>query len=318
MVIPARNEAGSIEQCLQSVLGQTVQNLQVIVVDGASTDDTAAVVRRYQERDARLVLLSNPDAIIPKSLNTALVAAEGIWFIRVDAHSTIPPTYVELALRHLREGKWGGVGGRKDGVGVTATGRAIAAALGSPFGVGNSVYHHGSTVRTVDHIPFGAYPTALVRDLGGWDEGLVANEDFEFDYRLTRAGHKLLFDPSLRISWRSRQSIRELFRQYRRYGRAKVAVVRLHPDSLHARHLAPPALVACLTGAGVMGRRRPLFRALVVGSYAAGLVAASVLTAPKVDGRSAQLRLPLAFAAMHLGWGVGFWEGLTRWVSGSS
>ena len=117
VVIPARNEAGSIEQCLQSVLGQTVQNLQVIVVDGASTDDTAAVVRRYQGRDARLVLLSNPDAIIPKSLNTALAAAEGTWFIRVDAHSTIPPTYVELALRHLREGRWGGVGGARMALG---------------------------------------------------------------------------------------------------------------------------------------------------------------------------------------------------------
>jgi hypothetical protein len=89
---------------------------------------------------------------------------------------------------------------------VTAAGRAISAALGSPFGVGNSLYHCGTESRIVGHIPFGSYPVALVRDLGGWDERLIANEDYEFDYRLRQQGYELLFDPSLSISWVARQS----------------------------------------------------------------------------------------------------------------
>ena len=72
----------------------------------------------------------------------------------------------------------GGVGGRKDGVGSTPAGRAIAAVMGSKFGVGNSKYHHSTEVEEVDHVPFGAYPVDVIRDLGGWDEDLVANEDF--------------------------------------------------------------------------------------------------------------------------------------------
>ncbi|MFC7659397.1 glycosyltransferase family 2 protein [Pseudonocardia benzenivorans] len=162
---------------------------------------------------------------------------------------------------------------------MTPVGRAIAAALASPFGVGGSVYHHGTERQEVDHIPFGAYPTALVRELGGWDENLVANEDFEFDHRVRLAGHKLLFDPAMTISWHSRQTIRDLFLQYRRYGRGKVAVALLHPRSMRPRHLMVPAFVAYLAGALLVALRRPSAGAALVAPYAVAVAAASARTA---------------------------------------
>jgi succinoglycan biosynthesis protein ExoA len=317
VVIPARNEERAIGPCLESVLAQDYPNLQVIVVDGASRDGTADVVGRFAARDGRVELVSNPDAIIPVSLNLALGAARGRWLVRVDAHAAIPPGYVRRAVGHLATGRWGGVGGRKDGMGSSAAGRAVAAAMGSKFGAGPSTYHHGTSERTVEHIPFGAYPTELVRALGGWDEGLVVNQDFEFDYRVRQAGHELLFDPELSIAWQSRQTIRELFSQYRRYGRGKTVVLRKHPGSLGLRHLLPPALVAWLAGAAVVGVRRPGLAAAALAPYAAALAAATALTARSVPDRGARLRLPAAFAAMHVGWGVGFWEGFLQPASKS-
>jgi glycosyltransferase involved in cell wall biosynthesis len=181
IVIPVRNEEQFIGACLRSVLDQDERNLQVIVVDGASTDATARIVVEFALADPRVQLIHNPEGIIPRSLNLALRAAHGCWFIRVDGHATIPPGYVSRVMRHLRTGEWGGVGGRKDGIGQTAAGQAIAAAMASPFGVGNSTYHYGIRLRTVEHIPFGAYPTALLRQIGGWDERLRVNQDFEVD-----------------------------------------------------------------------------------------------------------------------------------------
>src|SRR5918992_1622344 len=122
VVIPARNEEDFIGRCLDSILAQTERNLQVIVVDGASTDRTAGVVRDYMARDDRVELQVNPEAITPKSLNVGLEATRGRWFVRVDAHATVPPDYVKRTVHHLETGGWGGVGGRKDGVGVTGTG----------------------------------------------------------------------------------------------------------------------------------------------------------------------------------------------------
>lgn len=313
VVVPARDEEAFIGCCLDSILRQTHRRLQVIVVDGASADRTRRVVADYADLDPRVELLDNPRAIVPVSLNLALAAARGRWLVRVDAHATVPEDYVATAVAHLRTGRWGGVGGRKDGVGRTPAGRAVAAAMASPFGVGGSAYHYAVEPRVVDHVPFGAYPVELVRRLGGWDARLAVNQDFELDHRLREAGHELLLDPAMAIAWHCRQSVGALFRQYHRYGQGKVAVARLRPASVRLRHLAAPALVASwglALIAVLLGRRRAA--AALVGAYAVPLAGASVWTARTLPGVRAKLHLPAAFAAMHVGWGLGFWRGAVR------
>ncbi len=313
VIVPARNEEGFIGACLDSVLAQEDSTLEVLVVDGGSVDRTPELVREYAARDPRVQLLKNPDRTIPKALNLALRSARGTYLVRVDAHSTIPSDYVARVVEHLKTGEWGGVGGRKDAVGATAAGKATAVALGSRFGVGNSRYHHATRPQLVDHVPFGAYPTHLVRQLGGWDERLTANEDYEFDYRVRRTGRPLLLDPRVRIAWRCRESVGDLFRQYRRYGRGKAEVLSLHLASPSPRHLAAPGLVASWVTAAALLTRRPRLAVLVVSPYLAALAAATVATSRRLPDRRARWYLPLAFLAMHTGWGVGFWEGALAW-----
>lgn len=310
VVIPARNEAGSIAAVLDTVSGQTHEHLQVIVVDGMSEDDTAAIVREVARRDPRVELLENPDRVIPAAMNLGLAHARGRWLVRVDAHCRVPEDYVEQLVAHLRTGRWGGVGGRKNGRGHTSQGRAIAAVMGSPFAQGNSVYHYGEQECSVDHVPFGAYPTELVRELGGWREDQLVNEDFEFDYRVRRAGHELLFDPAVEIDWDCRQRVVDLFRQYRRYGAGKVQTLVRHPESAGLRHLAAPAMVGVLATAAVLSTRRrtrPVALALAA-PYAALVLAGTVQTVGRLDRAEDRRWVPAAFVALHMGWGIGFWE----------
>ncbi len=317
VVIPARNEAAFIGPCLESVLRQSFDRMQVVVVDGASSDDTVAIVSSFQASDARVELLQNHRSIIPASLNQALAAARGRWFIRIDAHATVPTDYVATLVRHLESGRWGGVGGRKDGIGLTTQGKAVALAMSSPFGVGNSAYHYATSPQEVDHIPFGAYPVELARRLGGWDERLVVNQDFEFDFRVRRAGYKLLLDPTLVVDWHCQQSISALCRQYLRYGRGKAHVARMHPASLRARHLAAPALLASWAAAillAVGGRRRTAIA--VVTPYAVAVLGASTWTGRHAPTFAVARHLPGAFLAMHVGWALGFWRGI--WGMGAS
>ncbi len=309
VIVPARNEIASIDRCLDSILAQRGCELEVVVVDNGSTDGTAARLDERAADDPRLRVLRNPQPSIPASLNMAVAAARGRWLVRVDAHSTIPPGYVARAVSRLAEGRWAGVGGRKTAVAHTPTGRAVATVLNSRLAVGGSVYHWGRTETEVDHIPFGAYPTETVRRLGGWDESVLNNEDFEFDQRL-RAGAPLLFDPELEISWHARESVVQLFRQYRRYGRGKPGVMARHPGSTSLRHLAPPALVLWLAAAAGLATRRPAPALAAVAPYALAVGAASAAisrTAPPATDRRA---VPAALVAMQVGWGLGFWEGL--------
>jgi succinoglycan biosynthesis protein ExoA len=312
VVIPARNEESSIGSCLGSVLGQDHQNLQVIVVDGASTDATPALVQEAAERDPRVELLTNTSGAIPISLNLGLAAARSRWFVRVDAHSTIPPDYVRTLVGELATGRWGGVGGRKDAVASTRMGKAIATALGSRAGVGNSAYHYAQTPREVDHVPFGVYPVALLRDLGGWDERLEANEDFELDHRLRGQGYALLLDPSVRISWRCRETLGGLFQQYRRYGRGKADVAKLHPGSLKARHLAAPALVAAAVPWAVLVAAQPSLGLGLAALYPAFLLVSGTTLAVRAGDPASGLRIAAAVGTMHVAWGLGFWSGVLR------
>ena len=313
VVVPVRNEEAGIGACLASIQAQTAENLEILVVDGRSEDRTREIVAELAAADSRIRLLDNPQRIAPTAMNVGLAAAHGAYLVRIDGHATVPPDYVAIAVGHLRSGRWGGVGGRKDGVGTTAAGKAVAAAMSSRFGVGTgSTYHHGIQVRTADHIPFGVYRTGLARDLGGWNEDLVTNQDYEFDYRLRRAGHELLFDPALHIDWQCQQSIGGLYRQYRRYGQGKAQVLRLHPASAKPRQILPGVLVVGLgIGTTLLAHRRtrPLGLLATV-PYAAGVGAASVATAGRLPQWDARLRLPAAFAAMHVGWGVGLLRGL--------
>jgi glycosyltransferase involved in cell wall biosynthesis len=316
--MPARNEEQAIGAALDSVLCQSYHHLQFVVIDGGSTDRTRSIVEERQARDPRIEILSNPRPNISVSLNLGLAAARGRWLVRVDAHSTVPPTYVADLVARLREGIWAGVGGIKPGVGVTPAGRAIAAAMSSRFGVGNSKYHYATTEAEVDHLPFGAYPVALLREVGGWDESLVANEDYELDYRLRQRGGRLLLDPRVVIAWQCRQSVPDLYQQYVRYGKGKADVALLHPTSLSPRHVVAPGLVAWLVLALLRLRRHPGQAALMVSPYVAGVAVATWQTRRALEDDAEWVYLPGAFAAMHVGWGYGFWAGLVRGLTGRS
>ncbi|MGI8693433.1 MAG: glycosyltransferase family 2 protein [Geodermatophilaceae bacterium] len=314
VVIPARNEEAFIGDCLLAVRGQEYQNLQIIVVDGGSADGTVDVVKAQMAEDERIELLHNPRPNIPASLNLAVAQLRGRWMVRVDAHATVEPRYVSRLVERLADSGWGGVGGRKVGVGVTPAGKAIAAAMESKFGVGNSTYHHGTTLREVEHIPFGAYPVDVIRRLGGWDERLLVNQDYEFDHRVRLAGMPLLFDPQIEITWHCRQSIIDLFGQYLRYGDGKAVVMLMHPRSIKARHLLPPAFVVYAAAAAVLALARPSRAAAMLAPYAAAVAVASVHTARELDSVPARLRVAPAFLSMHLAWGLGIWRGLPKAV----
>lgn len=319
VLMPVRNEAASIEGAVQAALAQTHLPDQVLVIDGRSTDGTQDRVRSIAAGDSRVRVLDNPAGGISAGLNVGLAQARTEFVARMDGHATVNREYVELGVRRLRENpEVAGVGGRRIGVARTSTGRAIALALSSPFGVGDSINHYGREVQHTDHASFGVYRTRAAVEVRGWDEDLLVNEDVDFDLRLLRAGHRILYEPAMLINWNVRETLADLARQYRRYGRGKGAMVAKNgPTALRARHLAAPGLVSTLAGSAALvatGRRRSGLA--LAAPYAAAVVAATALTLRTVDDPSLRAgvrsapALAGAFVAMHTSWGVGFFEGL--------
>lgn len=311
VVMPVRNEQRHIQRAVRSVLAQDVP-MEVLIVDGRSTDRTRELAAALG--DPRIRVLDNHRRIIPAALNLGLAEAQGTFVARVDGHMTIGEGYFRTALRELADPQVAAVGGIRVACATSAGGRAIAQALSSPFGVGNSINHYATTAQDTDHASIGVYRTAVARSVDGWDESLLVNEDVDFDHRILAQGHRIRFHPDMRILWQVREDLPAFARQYRRYGRGKAGMVRKNGrTAVRVRHLAAPALVTVLGAAAVAavsGRGR---LAVALGApYAAGLSVATLRTARQAEPgrRPAPGRLAAAFATMHLTWGIGFLEGM--------
>jgi hypothetical protein len=155
----------------------------------------------------------------------------------------------------------------------------------------------------------GAFRRDVLEEVGGYDESLIANEDFELNLRIRQAGYGVLLSPEIVSTYFPRESIQALCRQYFTYGRWKAQVIRKHPGSTQPRHLAAPTLVVTLVGAAAAlarGRRAPALAPLAAYSCAAGL--AGVLAA-RHRPRLAPM-VSLVFVCMHISWGIGLILGL--------
>jgi glycosyltransferase involved in cell wall biosynthesis len=322
VILPVRNEAAFIERSLGAVLAQDypAELTEVIVADGMSDDGTLEAAGRLLARRANARVIANPERIVATGLNRATREARGEIIIRVDGHAEVAPDYVRRCVEHLRQGA-DGVGGAVETIGEGPMAQAIAAAMSSKFGVGDSAFRteRGQT-KLVDTVPFPAYTRALVDRAGPYDPELVRNQDDEYNYRLRKMGARLLLAADVRSRYYSRSSLRSLWRQYRQYGYWKVRVLQKHPLQMRARQFVPPAFVAALIATAVAAAFSPMGR-VALGALAAVYAVANMSATLVVLRRERLIQpsvLPVVFATLHVAYGVGFLHGLiqfwNRWT----
>jgi succinoglycan biosynthesis protein ExoA len=305
VVVPARTAAATLERAVRSALDQGWAGpLDVTVAVGPSADGTREVADALAASDARVRVVDNPSGATGAALNAAIAASSGDVVVRLDAHAELPPGYVRRAVEVLDETGAVNVGGVQDPVGTTPFEQAVAAAMTSKLGTGGAAFRHSSTPGPVDTVYLGVFRRDALDAVGGFDAGLLRNQDYELNIRLRAAGGTVWFDPALRVAYRPRGSVRALARQYYDYGRWKREVVRRHPGSVRLRQLAPPvALVANVVGLAVGARWRPALAAPAL--YAAAVLAEAARASRGRPG-AAGVRIPVTFSVMHAAWGAGF------------
>ena len=100
VILPAFNNAGTIEAAIRSAQEQTVREIEIIVVDDGSIDDTAAIVSGIAGHDLRVRLLRHPrNRGASAARNTALAAARGHWVAVLDADDRYAPERLERLLQ---------------------------------------------------------------------------------------------------------------------------------------------------------------------------------------------------------------------------
>ena len=311
VVIPCRNEQENIGVVLRSLLAQTPAGVfqEVIVADGKSTDATAARVSAFASAftalGIRLQLLENPGLTTPSGLNRAVRAATGDFIVRIDAHCQLEASYIqELVHGYLTEGA-DLVGPAIQYYGHTETARHIVAVLHHRLGNGGTASRNNQAQAVrVKHTVMSCYHRRVWETIGGYDESLFSNEDFDFDYRAAEHGFEVVSLPHPVYRAEARPDLRAFWQQRFRYGYWKYRVVEKHPRSLHLRQLIPVVFgVSCILGLG--------FPPLLILN---GLLLLLLSIVVWWSDRSLTLsRLGAVLTVNYLGWAFGFlWSFVRR------
>ena len=321
VIIPARNEARVIGGCLKAVLSQEypAELLEIIVVDGMSDDGTRDIVEELASSEKgvmgggshSIVLLDNPRKIVPAALNIGLRHARGEIIARVDGHCVVAPDFVHQCVSLLQTTGASNVGGTLQAIGKSYAAKAIGLATTSFFGIGDSQFRYSTKEQWVDTVFPGAWHKNTLQQLGGFNEEWIVNQDYEANYRLRKAGGRILLSPKIRCQYYVRESLRGLARQYFRYGLWKVKTLVAHPDSLRWRHLAPPLLIFALAISVLLSVGPWQLAVILPGAYLIADISATLLLIRRGGLKYLPL-LPAIFLTLHLCWGLGFWAGLPR------
>lgn len=181
VIIPAYNRERTLRRAVESALEQTVQDIEVIVVDDASNDNTAKVAQGLALSDARIRLIQNAcNRGAQAARNTGARAATGEWLSFFDSDDWMLPTSIEARLTLAR----------KQNVKVVHS-DAFVLGQGQNRALFGVPPLSGSIYTALLRAPGPLFPSMIVaadtfREMGELDEGLVAYQEWDTAIRLAR------------------------------------------------------------------------------------------------------------------------------------
>lgn len=101
VIIPCYNQADYLEETLNSVLGQTHENWECILINDGSTDHTAEICKEYFSKDPRFKFIDKKNEGVNKARNRGIEAATANWLMFLDSDDILLPHRLEAALTHI-------------------------------------------------------------------------------------------------------------------------------------------------------------------------------------------------------------------------
>lgn len=307
IAVPVVDEEQHLEQCLRSLVAQwPAERLEVLVLDGGSTDRSVAVAQRVGQDHDCVRVVPNPQRHQSWACNLAAEIADersGI-VVRADAHAVYPPDFVRLCVKALIEHGATSVVVPMRTVGIGGVQRAIAAAQNSPIGNGGSLHRAGGRSGWVDHGHHAAFERLFFRRIGGYDTSFVANEDVDHDLRARDQGGAIWMCAEAEMTYFPRSTFRGLAQQYYRYGAGRARTMQKHRYRPKLRHLASVGILFGTVGGSVLAIWVPVSAVAPIAYVGACLSWGCWATAAHRD-RWLVLAGPAAMV-MHHAWAVGF------------
>ena len=103
VIVPVHNAEKYLVQCLYSILGQTLQDIEIICVDDNSSDGSETILEQFAKEDSRLRVLRSPGLGAGGARNIGLASAQGEYLSFLDADDFFEPDMLESAVAKAEE-----------------------------------------------------------------------------------------------------------------------------------------------------------------------------------------------------------------------
>ncbi|MDD2913665.1 MAG: glycosyltransferase family 2 protein [Candidatus Pacebacteria bacterium] len=323
IIIPCRNEEKFISKCLDSFLKQNYpkDKMEILVIDGMSTDKTREIAREYSEKYPFIKLIDNKNKFTPFALNLGIKNSKGDIITIAGSHTKYDKDYILKCLKYLEEYKADNVGGilktipKKD----TLIAKAIAFSLSSFFGAGNSAFRTGATKpKFVDTVFGGCYKKEVFNKIGLFNENLIRSQDMEFNMRLKRAGGKILLSPDIIAYYYPKDNLIDFFKHNFKDGFWAIYPLKFVKIPLKFRHYIPLIFILILSVSFIFHLLDFVFFTFLFQFTIVSYLLFSSFFSLKITTREKDLKyfsiMILVFAIRHFGYGIGSLWGVFKLI----
>lgn len=316
VVIPCRNEAEYIKKTIHSIFNQKniPGEIEILVVDGMSTDGTKDLLDKISSEDNRVKLLPNPKKITPVAMNLGINNALGEYIAIMGAHSEYDENYLSECLKLFNiDSSIMCTGGPIQSEGRTNFGKASALAMSHPIGVGNAKHRFPNYEGYAEGAGFPVFKKEVFKKIGLYDESLVRNQDDELNFRLTKAGYKVYLSPKVKSKYYVRDNPKKLFTQYYDYGFWRIATLKKHGAAVSIRQLIPAIFYLFILSTIIISPFlpiNPVITILTIPVIYLIIIAIFTLEIILEKGIKIGLMFPLAIMILHFSYALGFLKGI--------
>ena len=201
VLLPAYNAEKTIAATIESVLSQTHQSFELLVIDDGSTDDTNALIEGFAKRDNRIRVISHANWGMGASLNHAMSMAGSDWIVRMDADDIMTPSRLERQISFV---------GEHPGLAVASClvyyidGNSRIIGINSSNLKTRSDFEH--CVRSGEligfHHPGVIMDRAVVMSVGGYRPQFWPADDLDLWNRIAERGHLILVQQAYLLKYR--------------------------------------------------------------------------------------------------------------------
>lgn len=239
LIIPVYNRPDEVEELLESLVGQTFGDFEVVIVEDGSQQPCDHVVARYAEKLAvRYFVKSNSGP--GQTRNYGAERADGEYLIVLDSDCVLPSGYLQAVENELERMPAEAFGGPdRAHPSFTPLQKAINYAMTSFFTTGGIRGGKKKMDRFYPRSFNMGIRADVYRNLGGFSK-MRFGEDIDFSIRIFQGGYACRLFPEAWVWHKRRTDLRKFFKQVHNSGIARINLYKKYPSSLKLVHLLPP------------------------------------------------------------------------------